>query len=90
MYEVESSSSLPAKAFNVSALSNTERVKYATVSILVANAPRPNLEILDHVGLRPTKPAYEAGFLTESPVSLPIARGTIALAHADAEPHEGN
>ena len=36
---------------------------------------KPYLEILPQVGLIPTKPLKDAGFLTESPVSLPIAKG---------------
>ena len=34
----------------------------------------------------PTIPPYAAGFLIESPVSLPMANGTIPLATADALP----
>ena len=57
--------------------SSTERVKYPTWSSEFANENKPNLEILPQVGLIPTNPLNYSGFLTESPVSLPIENGAI-------------
>ena len=46
----------------------------------------PYLEIRPYVGLTPTTPQYPAGFLTESPVSEPIATLTAPLATNTALP----
>ena len=51
-----------------------------------ANANSPYLDILPYVGLKPTIPPNAAGFLTESPVSDPIANGTKPNATAEALP----
>ena len=58
------------------------------VSRLGANGKSPKREILPQVGLKPTSPAWEAGFLTESPVSLPKDIGAIPWAKAAAEPED--
>ena len=54
----------------------------------MAKGKRPKREILPQLGLIPTSPAKEAGFLTESPVSEPRANGTIPAATAAADPQE--
>ena len=38
-----------------------------------AKGNKPYLLIIPYVGLKPTIPQYAAGFLIESPVSLPVA-----------------
>ena len=59
-----------------------------TWSKLEAKGNNPNLLILPYVGLKPTVPVYDAGFLTESPVSLPILKGTIPRLTATALPQD--
>ena len=63
-------------------------MKAPKVSKLDAYGTTPKREIRPHVGLNPTTPQNAAGFLIESPVSLPKAKGTTPLPTIAALPPE--
>ena len=59
-----------------------------TVSIVLANGCTPLISIELQVGLRPTIPHIEEGFLIEPPESVPNANGTRYPPTADPDPLE--
>lgn len=71
--QVASFESGPAIVFNIVTQSSTVRVNIAGTSIEFTNGIKPCRDTKPYVGFNPINPQYEAGFLTEPPVSEPRA-----------------
>src|SRR5712691_22345 len=67
-------------------MSSTERAIAPTVSRLSVLTCMPAGGKRPRLGLNPTTPQYAAGRMTEPPVCVPIASGTMKSATAAAEP----
>ena len=86
--EVVSFSSYMDNTLYTSLASSTVLAKIPTVSKEFAYATNPHREHRPYEGLNPTTPQYEAGSLTDPPVSDPNAAKHIPLATEAADPPE--
>lgn len=71
--QVASFESGPAIVFKIATQSSTVRVNIPGTSIEFTSGMRPCRDTKPYVGFNPIKPQYEAGFLTDPPVSEPKA-----------------
>src|SRR3954451_10180629 len=76
----------PLIACEAAAIWSTVRVKRPTVSSDHENGLSPGVGSAPYDGLKPTTPQYEAGRITEPPVCVPTASGTMPAAPAAADP----
>ena len=83
---VHSVSSYFAMVFRASAIPLTSFANGPIWSRLIERSSKPCLETAPYVGLNPTTPQCDAGFLMEPPVSDPIDISHISAAIAAAHP----
>ena len=85
---VHSVSSYFAIEFKASAIPLTSLANGPIWSRLMDKSSKPCLETAPYVGLNPTTPQWDAGFLMDPPVSEPIEMSHISAAIAAAQPPE--